>query len=483
MDRGVSEVFNHVVLHPAGVPLAPQDIIIDGFWGQLLRKSCENWALKVRDDLLLSGFRRKPGIQAYIGEHIGKFLLSAIPTSIFLDSLALKGKVKYLVENLVALQEPDGYLGTYLPDKRWYGVKDDIGHGGPIDLNGDEWGGADVFDVWVHKYCILALLTYYQYYDWEPALISAIKAADLIIQVFGPGGRNINHSDFPAGLGSGSFMEPLMLLYQITGFERYLDFAHHILNAWEDPDGPRLLTVLNKSEDIVSIGDGKAYEMMSCFVGLVEYARATGDKSMLQLVIGARDQIADSHRYVTGGMSNLEYFWRSGLFPEWTNIETCVTFTWIQLNLRLYELTGDFRSLDLAEEAAWNQLLPALSPAGDTWSYFMSLMGPKRFFRKWLAGVKGDDDLVQGAPVTCCHTNGQRGLALLPLYAYTINADETLSVNFYGSYHATVNLPGVERLHVEQLTEFPAGDGNDSSIHSSDRPSLPGSFPSTALGR
>jgi hypothetical protein len=67
--------------------------------------------------------------------------------------------------------------------------------------------------------------------------------------------------------------------------------------------------------DIVTIGDGKAYEMMSCFVGL-QYAgrRASQDSSMGHQ---ARDQIADSHRYVTGGMSNKEYFWRSGLFPEW----------------------------------------------------------------------------------------------------------------------------------------------------------------------
>jgi DUF1680 family protein len=249
-----------------------------------------------------------------------------------------------------------------------------------------------------------------------------------------------------------------MRLYQITGYQRYLDFAHQILAGWGDPAGPRVLTVLRESGDVSTIGKGKAYEMMSCFVGLVEYARATGDQNILQLVIQARNQIADSHRYVTGGMSNLEYFWRSGLFPEWTNMETCVTFTWIQLNLRLFELTGDSRSLNLVEEAAWNQLLPALSPQGDTWSYFMSMVGPKRFFRSWLAGVSAENNIFKGAPVTCCHTNGQRGLALVPLYAYTIRADGALAVNFYGAFNATVHLPSGEKFYVEQRTSFPAGD-------------------------
>jgi DUF1680 family protein len=139
-------------------------------------------------------------------------------------------------------------------------------------------------------------------------------------------------------------------------------------------------------------------------------------------------------------------------------METCVTFTWIQLNLRLFELTGDPRSIELAEEAAWNQLLPALSPEGDTWNYFMSLVGPKRFYRKWLAGVKAVDNPFPGAPITCCHTNGQRGLALLPLYAYSIQDGEVLVVNFYGPYHATVNLSGIGQLRVEQFADFPAAE-------------------------
>lgn len=439
-------------------PIAPDKFTVDGFLGDCLTRSANNWTLKVNDDILLSGFRRKPGIQAYIGEHIGKFLLSCIPTSFLLNSQPLKDKARYLVESLVLAQEPDGYLGTNLEGKRWYGVKDDKKFGGDLDLNADVWGGADVFDVWVHKYCVLALLTYYQYFGWEPALEAAIKATDLVIKVFGPAGRNINNSDCVVGLGSGSFLEPLMLIYQATGFSRYLDFARYMLTRWEEPDGHQLLTVLKAEGDVATIGNGKAYEMMSCFVGMVEYARATDDKSILQLVIHARDQIADAHRYVTGGMSNLEFFWRAGLFPEWTSMETCVTFTWIQLNLRLFELTGDARCIELVEESFWNQLLPALSPTGNTWSYFMSLTGPKRFFNKWLAGVKAENEAVQGAPVTCCHTNGQRGLALVPQYAYTVKNDGVLGVNLYGASHATVHLPHVGELEVEQITEFPAGD-------------------------
>jgi uncharacterized protein len=434
-------------------PLLPADMEVGGFWGQLLEKSCENWMTKVNDDLLLSGFRSKPGMQPWIGEHIGKFLLGAIPTRFLLQSEELQAKNRFLVESLVALQEADGYLGTLLPDQRWYnGLQQHVPSSEPLHMQDGVW------DVWVHKYCILGLLNEYHASGWEPALDAAVKAADLVIRVFGPGGQDINHSDCHAGLASGSFLEPLMRLYQVTQFPRYLDFARAMLQGWENTDGPRLLTVLKEGGDVASIGRGKAYEMMSCFVGLVEYARATGDQEILRLVLQARDQIADRHRYVTGGMSNTEFFWRSGLFPEWTSMETCVTFTWIQLNLRLYEITGDWRALDLVEESTWNQLLPALSPLGDTWSYHLSMSGPKRFFRKWIQGVQSAEQIAEGAPVSCCHTNGQRGLALIPQYAYTVQPDSTLNVNFYGNWNATANLPGPGQVRIEQYSDFPAGD-------------------------
>ena len=55
-------------------------------------------------------------------------------------------------------------------------------------------------------------------------------------------------------------------------------------------------------------GRGKAYEMMSCFVGLTEYARVTDDQALLSKVIEARDHIADYYREVNGCMSEREWF-------------------------------------------------------------------------------------------------------------------------------------------------------------------------------
>jgi len=423
------------------LPVEAQDISVGGFWGDVLQGTCQSWMLRVSDELLLSGFRSHPGIQPWIGEHVGKYLLGAIPISRMLDSEALDAKVQYLVEALVKTQEDDGYLGTYAQKGRWLG---------PHTVTRDVW------DVWVHKYCILALLAYYGATRWDPALEAAVRAADLIMQEFGPRGEHdLNVASHHEGLGSGSVLEPIMLLYQATGERRYLEFAEHVLSRWEDPDGPRLMPVLRERGDVSTIGDGKAYEMMSCFVGLVEYARVAGDRGVLQMVLDARNRIADTQRYPTGGMSNREYFWRPGLFPEWASMETCAAFTWMQLNLRLYELTGDVRALDLVEEAAWNQLLPAVSPRYDTWSYHLSMMGPKRFFRQWVQGVGKKDADFSGAPVTCCHTNGQRGLALVPRYAYGVTPEGALAVNFYGESGARLQLPGVGQTQIAQQTGFP----------------------------
>ena len=424
--------------------MQPSYISVGGSWGAILESTCQKWMLHVDENLLLSGFRHRPGIQPWIGEHIGKYLLGAIPTSQMLRCTELAEKAQRLVEELVKCQEEDGYLGTYLKEGRWLGYGD-VGPG-------------DVWDVWVHKYCILALLAYQEFAGWEPALEAAVKAADLLLKEFGPGRRDINKCDYHTGLASGSVLEPIMLLYQRTGEQRYLDFAHHLLSRWEAPDGPRIMPVLRERGDVSTIGNGKAYEMLSCFVGLVEYARVTGDREVLQLVLEARDRIADTQRYPTGGMSNKEHFWRPGLSPEWGSMETCVTFTWIQLNLRLFELTGDERALDLVEEAAWNQLLPAVSPQHDTWSYHLSMTGPKRFFKEWIQGVDKGKTSFGGAPLTCCHTNGQRGLALAPLYTYGVTPQGALAVNLYGESEGWLELPGVGRVQITQHTDFPRAE-------------------------
>ena len=424
-------------------PIKPDNVTVGGFWGKLLKESHKHWMMNVSDDLLLSGFRSRPGAQPWIGEHIGKYLMAVIPSSELLQSKELKDKIRRLVEELVTCQEPDGYLGTYLPKDRWL----------PYNKTGDNWRVSLGWDVWVFKYAMLALLSYYDHTNWKPALEASAKAADLLIQEFRLDRRDINDTDPNTGLGSGSVLEPIMLLYQRTNESRYLEFARHILARWEQGHG--LMRVLRERGDVCSIGNGKAYEMMSCFVGLLEYARMTGENDKLQMVVDARDRIADSQRYPTGGMSVTECFWREGLFPEWASMETCVTFTWIQLNLRIFELTGDERALDLVEEASWNQLLPALSPEADTWSYHLSMIGPKRFFKKWVQGISNKDHGFTGAPVTCCHTNGQRGLALVPTYVYSVMEQGGLAVNFFGESKAECTLPKVGVVKIEQRTDFP----------------------------
>ena len=72
-------------------------------------------------------------------------------------------------------------------------------------------------------------------------------------------------------------------------------------------------------------GRGKAYEMMSCFVGLTEYARATGDQSLLGKVTEARDHIADFYREVNGCMSEREWFPNAEKYQRTFRIEKTVS--------------------------------------------------------------------------------------------------------------------------------------------------------------
>lgn len=432
---------------------------VGGLWGRRVQDTVREWSLKVNDDLLLDGFRTKPGMQAWIGEHVGKYTNGAVYVNEIVHSKELADKIRFLMEELIKYQEADGYMGTFAPANRW------------VTLPGVENCG---WDPWVSKYCMMGLYAYYQISHSAEAVECVKKLIVLLNSVYGENGAyNFNCSDTHMGLASGSVLEPLTLWYELTGLPEARALADRIVQYYwtEDaPATPHLIQNMNRLPNgLKTVGRGKAYEMMSCFVGLVEYARLTGKREYLDKVMLARDQIARYYRQLTGCMSEHEWFGSAMNMTEKADLENCVTFTWIQLNARLFEMTGEIRCMDSIEEAAFNHIMEAISPDGSTWIYYSTLTGPKDItywsqlptsgiFKEIMGdvyknGAKNQRD-YNSAPVTCCTTNGQRALGLTPQYACTLSDKGDVYVNLLFDMEKTLTHEG-NTINITMRTDFP----------------------------
>ena len=144
------------------VPAAYDRQKIEGLLGRRLQVNLEGRLWHVDEARLLAGFAHRPGEQDWIGEHAGKFLHAAANTWLYTHDERLKASMDRIARGLIASQGPDGYLGTYTDDKRWTSL-----------------------DVWVHKYDLIGLISYYQATGYAPALDTARKIGDLLCRTFG----------------------------------------------------------------------------------------------------------------------------------------------------------------------------------------------------------------------------------------------------------------------------------------------------------
>jgi uncharacterized protein len=420
--------------------LSPSAIHIEGWLGARIEANATNRLLHVDTEPLLAGFRKKPGSHPWIGEHVGKWLHAATLAWAYTGDPALRQKLDAVAADLVKAQEPDGYLGTYVPDKR-FGLYREA-----------DW------DVWSHKYNLMGLLTYYQYTGNEPALEACRKMGDLLIATF-PAKRSIIAAGTHVGMAATSVLEPVVLLYRVTGEERYLDFARYIVKAWDEPNGPKIIQALLNAKQVNKTANGKAYEMLSNLVGLCELARATGDASLLTAVLNAWQDIVDSRLYVTGSASAGEHFQGDHVLPNQPGAhicETCVTTTWIQLNLQLLRLTGEARFGNELERTFYNHLAAAQHPAGADWCYYTALEGKKPY----------------DPGINCCHSSGPRGMALAPQAAFLKirqDGDDGLAVSTFETSRAVLEIGG-QTVRAEQRSEFPRRAGSALTFRM-DRPS------------
>jgi len=403
-------------------PSQPSAVKVAGWLGARLDANESHRLLAVDTAPLLAGYQHKPGEHPWIGEHVGKWLHAATLAWAYSGDEALRHKLDSVATALIATQEPDGYLGTYVPEKR-FGLYD----------------GAD-WDVWSHKYNLIGLLTYYRYTGNQPALAAARKIGDLLIATF-PAKRSILAAGTHLGMAATSTLGPVVDLYRLTGDVRYLEFAHYIVRSYEEAGGPDVVrSLLAPGGTVDHTANGKAYEMLSNLVGLGELYQVTGDARFLQAVEHAWTDVTRNRLYLTGTASIRELFGADHELPNGEEAhlgETCVTTTWIQVNALLLAQTGEAKYADEIERSLYNQLTAAQNPHGDDWCYYTALEGVKHY-------DKG---------ITCCHSSGPRGLALAPTVAYLAGSDE-ICVNTLETSSAHFDRGG-QMVEIRQESGFP----------------------------
>lgn len=418
--------------------LRPDRLHLSGWMGERMGASEQNRLMKLDPARLLEGFRKRPGRQAWDGEYVGKWLNAATLAWVYSGDPALRRKLDYVAAELTGCQLADGYLGTYLEKDRW-----------------SEW------DVWVHKYNLIGLMTYMRYTGNREALPVCRAMGDLLCRTFGdgPGKRDIIAAGEHVGLAPTSVLEPMVLLYRLTGEPRYLEFCGYITRAWEQANGPHIISRLLDHRGVNEVGNGKAYEMLSCLNGALELYRTTGDSRLLQAALGAWQDIVGKRLYVTGTASFNEHFQGDLELPNAGNVaETCVTVTWMQFNAQLLRLTGEARFAEQLEKTALNQLLSAQRPSGTGWAYFAEMEGRKSY----------NDSLDN---ITCCASSGPRGLALIPTFAVTTDG-EGVVINLYEACTARLALRDGTALALATTTRYPL----DGLISMTLNPSKVGSF-------
>lgn len=424
-------------LHDQFVPAPFDRQRIDGLLGERMRVNLEGRLLHVDEKALIDCFQHRPGPQAWSGEHAGKFLHAAANAWLYSGDERLKQLMDRIARNLIATQLPDGYLGTYTDDQRW-----------------TSW------DVWVHKYDLIGLLSYYNATGYQPALDSATKIGELMVRTFGsgPGQRDIIAAGTHVGMAATSILEPLVNLYRATGNRKFLDFCNYLVHAWDQPNGPKIAASLLAKGSVFQTANAKAYEMMSNLVGLVELYRLTGKEEYLKPAEIAWQDIVTHRLYLTGTTSAGEHFHEDGVLPgeESSSVgEGCATVTFLQLTWQLLRITGDAKYANELEHTVYNALLGAQDPRTGDICYFTPLNGKKS----------------PGPGINCCVSSEPRGISMIPQVAWGRRQNGVAIVLYVPGHFSTDTSSG--EVSIESKTSYPL----DGTIELTVRPAKAASFP------
>ncbi len=365
---------------------------------------------------------------AFHGEFWGKWFTGAALGGAYRPTAENMALLQNAVDLLLDAQEADGRLAASAAD-------------------------LTTWDLWGRKYALLGLVAWYDLTGEQRALDGAAKALDAVIACTRDAGVKITETGLAAlqAASSCSILQPVVQIYAATGEQKYLDYAKWIVALWSEgsaynPRGMRLIEDALAGLPPVAIAAPKGYEVMSCWEGVCELYRVTGEQRLLDAVLAYMEGVQRREVMLTGSGSSGE-LWCEGATRQTqlleAPMETCVTATYMKLCHQLLRLTGDARWADQLEVSLFNALAGAMEKDGSWWAYFSPLQGQRVPSQVQLPAMNS----------SCCVVNGPRALMEVPGWAVMDRAGDC-TVNLYqpGSYRCGAWL-------LEQHTAYPA-DGN-----------------------
>ena len=216
----------------------------------------------------------------------------------------------------------------------------------------------------------------------------------------------------------------------------------------------------------------KAYEMTSCFEGLLEYYRITGEEWYKTALVNYADRILESDFTVIGSSGcTHELFDHSGVRQANTTNgsimqETCVTVTLMKFFYQMHLLTGDSKYVDAFEKSFYNAYLgsintekviePMIKRDHPDWAIEAL---PFDSYSPLTAGTRGNG--VGGLKVMsdnhyygCCACIGSLGIGLVPKMQL-LTSEKGFALNLFINGFVKSKTPSGRGVTFNLTTEYP----------------------------
>ncbi len=340
-----------------------------------------------------------------------------------------------LIGYIAAAQEPDGYLYTALTANAREGGKRKI----TCCYNKERWDNLpSSHELYNAGHMYEGAVAHYLATGKRSFLEVAIKNADLICQVFGPG-RNEGvpgHQEIEIGL---------VKLYRVTGDEKYLRQAKWFLDQRGRSGHKDAYMQSHKPVTEQTEAVGHAVRAAYMYSAMADVAALTGDAAYIRAVNALWNNVAHKKLYVTGGIGARhqgEAFGDDYELPNATAYcETCANIANVYWNHRMFLLHGEARYIDVMERSLYNSVISGVSLDG------------KRFFYPNPLESEGNYERSEWFGCACCPGNITRFLASVSGYAYAVRGNEAY-VNLFGQSQAELSIDG-QKVKIVQETKFP----------------------------